>query len=94
MTLSKAQLPRAYIGSQTTSILPEGSAEAARQNEMDDDERVLVSLGYKQEFKREFSLWTTFCVSFSILGLLPSYASTMSYSTSRHTSARLPCKGP
>ncbi|OAL72885.1 hypothetical protein A7D00_2658 [Trichophyton violaceum] len=79
MTLSKAQLPRAYIGSQTTSILPEGSAEAARQNEMDDDERVLVSLGYKQEFKREFSLWTTFCVSFSILGLLPSYASTMSY---------------
>ncbi|EGE02098.1 amino acid permease [Trichophyton equinum CBS 127.97] len=94
MTLSKAQLSETHAGSQTTSILPEGSAETARQHEMDDDERVLVSLGYKQEFKREFSLWTTFCVSFSILGLLPSYASTMSYGTSKHTAAWLLCKGP
>lgn len=94
MTLSKDQLSGEHTGSQTTSISPEGNAEAARQNELDDDERVLVSLGYKQEFKREFSLWTTFCVSFSILGLLPSYASTMSYGTSRDTPAWLPCKGP
>jgi len=41
------------------------------------DEEVLVALGYKQEFKREFGLWTTFCVSFAVLGLLPSFASTL-----------------
>ncbi len=45
----------------------------------DHDEMVLMSLGYKQEFKREFSLWSTFCVSFAVLGLLPSFASTLTY---------------
>ncbi len=45
----------------------------------DHDEKVLLSLGYKQEFKREFSLWTSFCVSFAVLGLLPSFASTLYY---------------
>jgi hypothetical protein len=44
---------------------------------VDHDEEVLLSLGYKQEFKREFSLWSTFCVSFAVLGLLPSFASTL-----------------
>lgn len=43
------------------------------------DESALVALGYRQEFKREFSLWTTFCVSFAVLGLLPSFASTLYY---------------
>ncbi|EYE97520.1 amino acid permease [Aspergillus ruber CBS 135680] len=43
------------------------------------DEQVIVALGYKQEFKREFSLWTTFCVSFAVLGLLPSFGSTLAY---------------
>src|SRR5437763_13645632 len=46
---------------------------------VDHDEKVLLSLGYRQEFRREFSLWTTFCVSFAILGLLPSFASTLYY---------------
>src|SRR5437764_584714 len=31
----------------------------------------------RAEFKREFSLWTSFCVSFAVLGLLPSFASTL-----------------
>ncbi len=44
-----------------------------------EDEKALVSLGYKQEFKREFGLWSTFAVSFSLLGLLPSIASTLYY---------------
>ncbi|KAK2746647.1 hypothetical protein FQN57_002991 [Myotisia sp. PD_48] len=48
-------------------------------NTMDADERVIRSLGYKQEFNRHFTLWTTFCVSFSVLGLLPSFASTLQY---------------
>ena len=46
---------------------------------MTEDERVITALGYKQEFKREFSLWSTFCVSFAVLGLLPSFASTVYY---------------
>ncbi|KLJ07459.1 hypothetical protein EMPG_17067 [Blastomyces silverae] len=63
---------------QVTSVLPEGDIPIT-DHSMDADERVIVSLGYKQEFKREFSLWTTFCVSFSVLGLLPSFASTLWY---------------
>ncbi|VUC31632.1 unnamed protein product [Clonostachys rosea] len=43
------------------------------------DELALAALGYKQEFKREFSAWTTFAVSFAVMGLLPSIATTMSY---------------
>jgi hypothetical protein len=59
----------------------EATMESHFKDEMpvDHDEMVLLSLGYKQEFKREFSLWTTFCVSFAVLGLLPSFASTLSY---------------
>lgn len=54
-----------------------------------------MALGYKQEFKRfasirleyevllmvsrDFSIWQSFSVSFSVLGLLPSVASTLSY---------------
>ena len=45
--------------------------------ELTADEEVLAALGYKPEFRREFSLWTTFCVSFAVLGLLPSFASTL-----------------
>lgn len=61
-----------------TSVLAEGDVPYT-DHEMDADERVIVALGYKQEFKREFSLWTTFCVSFAVLGLLPSFASTLYY---------------
>lgn len=45
----------------------------------DNDDEVLAALGYKPEFRREFTLWTTFCVSFAVLGLLPSFASTLYY---------------
>ncbi|KAJ5666923.1 amino-acid permease [Penicillium macrosclerotiorum] len=61
-----------------TSVLPDGDVPWA-DHDMDADERVITALGYKQEFKREFSLWTTFCVSFAVLGLLPSFASTLYY---------------
>ncbi|EAW13927.1 amino acid permease [Aspergillus clavatus NRRL 1] len=61
-----------------TSALPNGDIPYT-DHAMDADERVIVALGYKQEFKREFSLWTTFCVSFAVLGLLPSFASTLYY---------------
>ncbi|EER40032.1 amino acid permease [Histoplasma capsulatum H143] len=62
---------------QVASVLPKSGIPV--KHAMGADERALVSLGYRQEFNREFSLWTTFCVSFSVLGLLPSFASTLWY---------------
>ena len=43
------------------------------------DEALLASLGYKQEFKREFTPFEVFGISFSIIGLLPSIASVLVY---------------
>ncbi|RMD41602.1 hypothetical protein DV735_g3543, partial [Chaetothyriales sp. CBS 134920] len=61
-----------------TSVL--GANEVAIfDHELTADEEALAALGYKSEFKREFSLWTSFCVSFAVLGLLPSFASTLWY---------------
>ena len=61
-----------------TSVLPGGEVPIY-DREFTADEEVLAALGYKPEFKREFSLWTTFCVSFAVLGLLPSFAATLYY---------------
>ncbi|TGO12325.1 hypothetical protein BTUL_0090g00160 [Botrytis tulipae] len=60
-----------------TTALPAG--DSPNLEGLSADEAALTALGYKQEFKREFSLWTTFCVSFAVLGLLPSFASTLYY---------------
>jgi len=62
-----------------TSVLPGGDVPYDPTHEFDPDEEVLAALGYKSEFKREFGLFTTFCVSFAVLGLLPSFASTLYY---------------
>ena len=62
-----------------TSVLGAGEIPIYSERELNADEEVLAALGYKPEFKREFSLWTTFCVSFAVLGLLPSFASTLYY---------------
>ncbi|KAJ4345590.1 GABA/polyamine transporter [Didymosphaeria variabile] len=63
-----------------TSVLPGGDVPFAQDGHaFNADEEVLAALGYKSEFKREFSLFTTFCVSFAVLGLLPSFASTLYY---------------
>ena len=62
-----------------TSVLPPSEVPVYTERELDADEEVLAALGYKPEFKREFSLWTSFCVSFAVLGLLPSFASTLYY---------------
>jgi amino acid transporter len=37
-------------------------------------------MGYKQELKRNFSTFEIFSVAFSIMGLLPSIASTLAFS--------------
>jgi hypothetical protein len=60
-------------------VASEGDIPTISDHSMDADELALVALGYKQEFKREFSLWTIFSLSFAVLGLLPSFASTMAY---------------
>lgn len=39
-----------------------------------------AKLGYKQELRRNFSMIEVFGIAFSIMGLLPSIASTLSYS--------------
>lgn len=44
---------------------------------MTSDEAFLASLGYKQQFKRQFSKLGLFGVAFSIIGLLPSIASVL-----------------
>jgi len=41
---------------------------------MDSDDAVLAALGYKQEFKREFTMLETFGLSFTYVGLVPSMA--------------------
>ncbi|MCJ1230802.1 hypothetical protein MMC12_007476 [Toensbergia leucococca] len=62
-----------------TSVFSKTGDHAVLDHVGDQDEEVLVALGYKQEFKRDFSLLSTFSVSFSVLGLLPSIASTLGY---------------
>jgi hypothetical protein len=44
----------------------------------DSDVARLASLGYEQELKREFTPFQVFGVAFSIMGVLPSIASTIS----------------
>ncbi|KAI9814184.1 MAG: GABA-specific high-affinity permease [Pycnora praestabilis] len=44
------------------------------------DAAVLARLGYKQELRRNFTMIEVFGIAFSIMGLLPSIASTLSYS--------------
>lgn len=77
---------KSVFESQVTSVL-EGGEVPAYTREYDADEQVLAALGYKPEFRREFSLWTSFCVSFAVLGLLPSFASTLYYVNPRARAA-------
>ncbi|OOF92214.1 hypothetical protein ASPCADRAFT_518090 [Aspergillus carbonarius ITEM 5010] len=44
------------------------------------DLQLLATLGYKQELRRHYSTVQVFAIAFSIMGLLPSIASTLSYS--------------
>ncbi|KAH8808788.1 amino acid/polyamine transporter I [Xylogone sp. PMI_703] len=62
-----------------TSIFAKKGEHAVLDHAADADEEILVALGYKQEFKRDFTWLESFSVSFSILGLLPSVAATLGY---------------
>lgn len=76
--LAKSRRRKSVAEEQVTSVL-KGEDVPVYTRELDADEEVLAALGYRPEFKREFSLWTTFCVSFAVLGLLPSFAATLYY---------------
>ncbi|MCJ1232492.1 GABA-specific high-affinity permease [Varicellaria rhodocarpa] len=56
------------------------SVVAAPDLTSEEDAAVLAKLGYKQELRRNFSMIEVFGIAFSIMGLLPSIASTLSYS--------------
>jgi amino acid permease (GABA permease) len=53
------------------------SASSNPHSEHTRDEAILAGLGYKQEFRREFTPLEVFGVAFSIVGLLPSIASVL-----------------
>lgn len=61
------------------TILSDRGISINVDHKINEDEAKILALGYKQELKREFSLWSIFAVSFSVLGLLPSVASTFDY---------------
>lgn len=48
--------------------------------QFDADADLLAKLGYKQELKRTFTMIEVFGIAFSIMGLLPSIASTLTFS--------------
>ena len=64
---------------QVTGVVPGGDVPII-VHQPDYDEEILLALGYRQDFKRKFNLWSSFCVSFSVLGLLPSIAATLAFS--------------
>ncbi|KAI0337049.1 APC amino acid permease [Trametopsis cervina] len=49
------------------------------KSHQDDDAQILARLGYKQELQRHFTPLEVFGIGFSIMGLLPSIASTISF---------------
>ena len=58
----------------TSMYTPSNASPGARSDNLGTNKAT-----HRPEFKREFSLWTSFCVSFAVLGLLPSFASTLYY---------------
>ena len=66
-----AQVTSVFERQHSLAVIDEGAAH---------DDKTLGALGYKQEFKRDFTVLESFSVSFSVLGLLPSVASTIGYS--------------
>ena len=85
-TFSTSSRKKSVAQEPVTSVL-RGDEVPVYDRELTADEEVLAALGYKPEFRREFSLWTSFCVSFAVLGLLPSFASTV-YFVSRPSANR------
>ncbi|KZT06558.1 amino acid transporter [Laetiporus sulphureus 93-53] len=66
----------------TATEVPVGSGYAhggAVQRAFETDDALLAELGYKSEFRREFSLIETIAFAFSIMGVIASVSSTFSF---------------
>jgi hypothetical protein len=68
--------PPPMYNEKTTEIPNDSKMESG----LGKDDALLASLGYKAELKREFTALEVFGLAFSIMGLLPSIASTLVYS--------------
>ena len=68
------------VANQVTSVFERQHELAIIDENATIDDKTLGALGYKQQFKRDFTVLESFSVSFSVLGLLPSVASTIAYS--------------
>ncbi|WWC67793.1 uncharacterized protein I206_101706 [Kwoniella pini CBS 10737] len=62
-----------------TNAMVENSRSMVETPETRRDDARLEDLGYHPELKRAFSAWETFGVAFSIMGVVPSIASTIFY---------------
>lgn len=75
-----SQRSSSIVADQVTSVLDRQQELAVIDENATFDDKTLGALGYKQQFKRDFTVLESFSVSFSVLGLLPSVASTIGYS--------------
>jgi hypothetical protein len=74
-------LPQYKVNETTDAGLGQyASNEHKLDAQLGKDDALLASLGYKAELKREFTAVEVFGLAFSIIGLLPSIASTLVYS--------------
>ncbi|KAI9754802.1 MAG: hypothetical protein M4579_004527 [Chaenotheca gracillima] len=73
MSSSEESSPSARRGSAKDAAAADGLAS-------EHDAADLAKLGYKQELRRNFSMIEVFGIAFAIMGLLPSIASTLSFS--------------
>ncbi|KAI1916999.1 GABA-specific high-affinity permease [Ophidiomyces ophidiicola] len=55
-------------------------AMSQHMEKLDQDANALAAMGYKEELRRHYSTIQVFAIAFSIMGLLPSIASTLSFS--------------
>ena len=62
------------------AVLGEGSTAGTEAEKPSILTFCTAKLGYKQELRRNFSMIEVFGIAFSIMGLLPSIASTLTYS--------------
>ncbi|KAG5340636.1 hypothetical protein C0989_000993 [Termitomyces sp. Mn162] len=76
---SSSKKDTSSIGPTTTRLDPVDLVDGMTSKKKPTDEELLASLGYKQEFKREFTPLEVFGVAFSIIGLVPSIASVLFY---------------
>lgn len=80
VSVTSASRNKSVAQEPVTSVLAGGDVPFNDSGEVwDEQDEALAALGYKPEFKRNFNLFTTFCVSFAVLGLLPSFGSTLYY---------------